>query len=235
MNEVREIYKTIDSYCTDDSIRIWAKKLICTLYKRLSTVENSGVTLEDMEEILNKMPLMQNSRDYTATFLQPPGEKHDEACQEAICELLYLLNGAVVNRFYYMENIDTNKKVIAANTLLTAYEAFFPDGDYGKNYRHIIYNHGHLAHWYYTLGDTEKSLYHLQKSAELAAEFDLLPEEITHTSPLLKGYEVRKSNFPTASGPIMKKRIRDLIEKYSFSDEFKNSNKFKEILKILEE
>lgn len=235
MNEVREIYETIDSYCTDDSIRIWAKSLICTLYKRLSFVENSGITIKDMEEILDKMPLMQNSRDYTATYLYPPGEKHDDACKEAICELLYLLNGAVVNGFYYTENTDTNKKVIAANALITAFEAFFPDGDYGKNHRHIIYNHGHLAHWCYTLGDTEKSLYHLRKGAELAAKFDLLPEEITHTSPLLKGYEVIKSNIPTASGPIMKKRMRDLIERYAFSDEFKNSSEFKNILKILED
>ncbi len=233
LGEVRELYNTIDSHCTDDSIRIWAKKLICTVYKRLSAVENSGVTIEDMEAILNKMPLMQNSRDYTATYLHPTGDKHDEACKEAICELLYLLNGAVVNGFYYTENTDREKKIAAAKAVLAAYEAFYPDGDYGKNYRHVIYNHGHIADWYFTLGKTEQSLFHLRKSAELAARFDSLPETVTHSSPLLSGFEIEKSKIPTASGPKMRERVKELIGRYSYTESFKSSAEFKEILEIL--
>lgn len=233
LSEVRELYNTIDSRCTDDSIRIWAKRLICTVYKRLSAVENSGVTIEDMEAILNKMPLMQNSRDYTATYLYRPGEKHIAACKEAICELLSLLNGAVVNGFYYEERLSANDKITAAKTLLAAFEAFFPDGDYGKSYRQVIYHHGHLADWYFTLGETEPSLFHLRKSAELAARFDSLPETVTHTSPLLSGFEIEKSKIPTASGPMMRERVKKLIEKYSYTDEFKSSVEFKEILEIL--
>lgn len=187
-----------------------------------------------MEEILNKMPLMQNSRDYTATYLHPPGDKHDEACKEAICELFYLLNGAVVNGFYYTENTGTDKKITAAETLLAAFEAFFPNGDYGKSYRQVIYLHGHLAEWYFTLDNTELSLFHLRKSAELAEKFDSLPETLTHTSPLLKGFRIEKSKVPSANGPIMRERVKVLIGRYSYTDEFRNSDEFKEILKILD-
>lgn len=121
-----------------------------------------------------------------------------------------------------------------AKTLLDAFEVFFPNGDYGKSYRQVIYLHGHLADWYFTLNETRLSLFHLQKSAELAARFDALPEVLKHTSPLLEGFKIEKGKVPVASGSVMSERIKVLIGKYSYSDEFKNSDEFKEILKILD-
>lgn len=116
------------------------------------------------------------------------------------------MNSAVVNGCYYHEQYGPKEKITAAEAVLAAENAFYPDGDYGKCWRHVVYNHDHLADWYAALGDTETALAHLQKSAALAAKYDKLPQLCAHTSPLVKGLEVdfgkalSKSGDTTLSG-----------------------------------
>ncbi len=231
-SQIRSIYDNIQNYCTTDSIRMWAKRLMCTIYKRLSFVPNSGVELADMEKILEEMPVMSNSEDFIATYLYPPGEKHDKACRSAIEELIYLLHSAVCNYCYYVEEYSTEYKINAVNALLSTTQAFYPDGDYGKCYPHVIYNYGHLGQWYFDLGEPETALKNFKECAIIAKRFDELPVISVHTSPMVKSLELNKS---TAHKKSMCERMKLLLlERYSFSDEFKNNDEFRNIIETFD-
>lgn len=232
--QVQSVYDGIQGYCADDDIRMWAKRLLCTLYKRLSDIPDSGITFGDMEGILRQMPLMRNSRDYIATFLYRSSEKQKEACRNAIDELLYLLNGAVVNYCYYEEQFSTEFKLDAVNTMLTVQNAVYPDGDYGRSWLQVIYNYGHLGHLYFTAGDIKKALTNLEKSARLAKEFDGLPDVSQRTSPLMKGQTFEKEPVPKSHDETMTQRMkRFMLDKYPLTEDFKSTEEFKKIIDIL--
>jgi len=233
LDEARTIYENINEYCTEDSIRIWAKKLICTLYKRLSFVENSGIQLSDMEKILEEMPLMQNGRDYVATILYPAGEKHREACKNTVRELMFLFGGAVSNGFFWPSEYTPEEKLEAAKSLLAVYEAVYSDGDYGKSSLYAINTCLSAGNYAYRCGRPEEAVEYLKKGAELAKRFDELPERIEQSSPLVKGLVIEKSKIPMYRDHL-RGHTKQMIAQYAFSDEFKESEAYQEVLGILE-
>ncbi len=233
LDEARTIYENINEYCTEDSIRIWAKKLICMLYKRLSFVEKSGIHLSDMEKILDEMPLMQNGRDFVSTILYPAGEKHREACKNTVRELMYLFGGAISNGFFWPSEYTPEEKFGAAKTLISVYEAVYPDGDYGKSSLYAINTCLHAGNYAYRCGRHEEAVTYLKKGAELAKWFDGLPEQIEQTSPLVKGLVTEKSRIPTYRENL-REHAKKMIAQYSFEDGFRETAQYKEVLGILE-
>lgn len=232
--EVISIYENIQAYCTDDSIRIWTKKLICGFFRNLSKISGSDISLEDAEKILAQMPLMQNSRDYIAVSFYPPGEKNDTACKNAVSELVYLLDNAISHLCYFDTLHSYKYKIEAAEAVLALHKAMFPDDDHGKSWLNVIYAHINLGQWYFAEGDIENSLNHLRKGAELAKTFDKLPDELQHTSLLVEGIKIKKDSLPTSHGNVsMCNRMNEIIERHQYTDDFRNSDKFQEIIKIL--
>ena len=49
---------------------------------------------------------------------------------------------------------------------------FYQNGDFGKNWMHLVYNYGHLGHWHLELGKEEQALKYLKKAAEYAIQCD---------------------------------------------------------------
>ncbi len=233
LDEAKTIYENINEFCTEDSIRIWAKRLICTLYKRLSFVENSGIQLSDMEKILDEMPLMQNSRDYVSTFLYPPGEKKQEACKNAVRELIYLFGGAVNNQFYWSTQYSPQEKLNAAKTVLAVYEVVYPDGDYGESWIHAINTCLYAGNWAYQCGNSEEAAAYLKKGAEIAKRFDELPDWLEQNSLLTKGLKTEKSRIPVY-GENLRERAKKMIGQYAFDDGFRKTAEYKEVIEILE-
>jgi transcriptional regulator with XRE-family HTH domain len=233
LDEARTIYENINEYCTEDSIRIWAKKLICMLYKRLSFVEKSGIQLSDMEKILDEMPLMQNGRDFVSTILYPAGEKHREACKNTVRELMYLIGGAISNGFFWSGGYTPEEKLEAAKTLITVYEAVYPEGDYGKSSLYAINTCLYAGNCAYRCGRPGEAVAYLKKGAELAKQFDELPEQIEQTSPLVKGLVTVKSRIPNYRENL-REHAKQMIAQYAFGDELKSSETYKEVLEILE-
>lgn len=216
-DEIEEIYDNIQANCTNDDIRLEGKRLICILYKSLSRAEPEK--LNQMEKLLMSMPRLGNSRDFVATFLYPPGEKHDEACKNAIVELIYLLNAAVINQKYYDDQYAVPDKLAAAETMLAVLDMIFPNGDYGRNTRHAIYVRLLAAQWYAKLGESEAVKKNVKTMFAIAERFDALPQVSVHTSPLLKGLVFEKKTFaPGFSGngkeeeTGMAARLREMLE-----------------------
>lgn len=234
-NEVEAAYDKIQNHCTTDSIRIWAKKLICQYYKKLCFVENSGVSFDDIEMILQDMPLMQNSRDYLACILYPVGEKKHDSCKMAISELTFLLNSVINNRYHNDKDCPITEKIKAFEALLSIYEILYPEGDYGKNFINVIYSHGYLGRWYYEIKEPDIAISHLKKCVEFARTFDTLPYENKHTSFLLKDMTVKRKDIPFSQGASMSFKMEQFIFSYSdFSNEFLQSEKLIKIQQSLQ-
>ena len=229
-DEMYSINENIQNHCTSDSVRIKAKRLMGTYYKTLSYTEKDDSYIEKMVKINSDLPVMRDSRDYTATHMYPPGEKHDKACRAAIEELLFLLDGATVNYCFYNDDFSTEFKIEAAITLLKVMDLIYTDGNYGENWHNVVYNYGHLGHWHFELDNTEKALDYLKKCAELSVKYDSLQSETELTSHLLNGVKFKK----TVRGRTMCERMKHhFLDNYPLSDEFKNSAEFKEILELL--
>ena len=202
-----------------------------TYYKTLSYTEKDDSYIDKMEKINKDLPVMRDSRDYTATHMYPPGEKHDAACRTAIEELLFLLDGAICNYCFYNDEFTPEFKITAAEQINAIMNIIYSDGNYGQNWHFIVYNYGHIGLWHYETGKIEKALENFRKCAELAREYDLMPAKTVLESHLLKGTEFEK----TQRGKTMRQRMKHhFTVNYPLSDEFKASAEFREILGMLE-
>ena len=229
-NEMLSINDNIQNYCTSDSIRIKSKRIMGTYYKTLSYTEKDDSYIDKMEEINNDLPLMRDSKDYTATHMYLPGEKHNAACQSAIEELLFLLDGAICNYCYYNDEFSEKIKIKSAETIQAIMNSVYTDGNYAQNWHMVVYNYGHLGYWYFLTGNNDKALENLKICAELSVKYDSMADETTLNSHLLKGVIFKK----TPRGKTMCDRMKFLMtERYPLSDEFKSSAKFKEIIAML--
>ena len=135
-NEVEAVYEKINEFCTVDSIRIWAKKILCDFYLYLIHVNNSGVTENDIEKIISEMPLMKNCRDYLGgKYATDPAEKA-KRYETCISELLFLLSIRTVDLCRECE-LAPDVKTEKLNALIKAFEELFPDRNYGKSAENI--------------------------------------------------------------------------------------------------
>lgn len=239
---VHSIYENIKQNCTSDKIRLSAKRHIVQLYESLSRDSGTGIVIDDIENMINDFPSMLDTKEYLATlfhYLNP--DEHKQACREAIEKELVLLDNTIHHLMFYEfkpdekqpEFRDIPDKITAIEMTNEIYSKVYTDGNYGQNWRFAIYNYGHLGYLYFLSDNREKALENLKLCAELAKRFDNLPEITTHTSMLLNGKKFNKNTL--GSTYIACSHIKRLmLEQYPLSVEFKNSDEFKDIIKILE-
>ncbi len=228
--EVQRIYDTIQNYCTVDSIRIWTQKLMCRYLRDLSLIENSGVDISDAEKILEQMPIMQNTRDYEAMYMYPyDDEKRAVACANGISEMLRLF-GEIMNR-KYKNFLDADGDISEAYINLV--EKVMPDGDYGKSHYLIVINLHRLGVKKYVAGDEKSALELFEKGLKLAKSYDEMPDILIHTSEAVKGLEFDKTRaYRFWEGSFLEDMKDGLLKRPELSEEFKNSEEFRRIMKI---
>lgn len=230
-DEVQRIYNIIQNYCTVDSIRIWTQKLMCRYLRDLSLIENSGVEIADAEKILEQMPIMQNTRDYEAMYMYPyDDEKRAVACANGISEMLRLF-GEIMNR-KYKNFLDADGDISEAYINLV--EKVMPDGDYGKSHYLVVINHLRLGVKKYIDGDEISAIEHFEKALKLAKGYDEMPEVLIHTSDAVKGLEFDKTKaYRFWDGSFLEDVKEGLLNRPQFSEDFKNSEEFKRIMRIV--
>ncbi len=230
-DDAQNIYDLIQEQCTNDSIRICAKKLMCRYLSRLSVIDASGVDISHAEKVLSSLPLMQNSRDIEAMYIyHNDAEKRKQACANGVSELLRLLGETLFRT--YDEPMDYNEKIL--ESFINLLKAVMPDEDYGKSFNHIIYNYGYLGVKNYLNGDEEDALRCFEEEVRLAKAFDSLPDICVSTSPVVNGavFEKTKTNLGTSK---MQSRVKHLLTKrYPLSEAFKENSAFKKIINSIE-
>ncbi len=231
LDEVEKIYGNILRYCTNDTIRMWAKRLVCMYYNTLSHKTQKEKYTQKMLEISEEMPRMIDSREYIATVINLPDEKHYSVCRDALDNEMLLLISTVNNQIHYKRHFSLDYMIEALERCIKILDTFYDDGNYGSCYRSMIYLYGDLGRQYFEKGDDENALKYLAKCAETAKKHDNLPPENEHHSLFMEGSVYKKTKYGKTMCERMKKHF---MSSYEFPDEFKASREFKKIIEMLE-
>ncbi len=228
--ELVAIYENIQSHCTDDNIRMWAKRLISQHLHSKSFLTGIEVYQEQCEDILQGMPNLIDSKEYVSTMLISDHEKHRLACSKAIEKELYILDNTIA---HYCNRQDSLQfRIDALNKTITVLDIFFTDGNYGHLWINQIYNYGNLGRFYFENGETANALKALKQSAKYAKKYDALPPVTERYSQFFENTAYEK----TLRGKTMCERMKIFMtEKYNLPDSFKATDGFKEIIDILSE
>ncbi len=231
-SELFAIYNNIQRNCTNDRIRIKAKRVMIEYYRSQLNEENADVMFEKCEKIICEMPDMRDSREMFCTFYPENHPEHDLKIQNAI-EESFLLRTTFYSHFYFYNSRCTDKwQTESIKKEIEYLEFVYDDGNYGKMWRMMMNLYGHLGVKYFNLNDYENAIYSFKKSAELAIKFDAMERITVMQSTMFKGKEFDKHSL--GSTFIAKRRVKELLtEKYPLSDEFRNSPEFKRIIDML--
>lgn len=229
--EVQSIYDMIQEHCTEDSIRIWAKKQMCHFLSRLSSIPESGVSIAEAEKVLETMPLMQNARDIEAMYIyRDDPEKGMLAAANGLSELLRLTGEALFRTFDDPTQYD--EKILESYIALL--HAVMPDEDFGKSFHLIIYDYGYLGVKKHLRGDDDGAMKCFEESVRLARAFDDLPDISVATSQAVKGAEFIRDRTNLGADK-MQDRVKHLLcERYPLSDDFKETQAYKDLISSLE-
>ncbi len=233
--ELMSIYENIQKHCSDDSIRIWSKRLICEhlmrKYKCICNEEGKYGSYKEYynkaESIINELPAMTDSKEFMSMMLSYDSDSHLKTCLYAIKEMLYLLQNTIISYCYYDKLFSTEFKIEIINHMNSLFHMIYTDDNYEKNWMHIIYNYGHLGHFYFELGDTENAFKFLRIAAEYAVKCDAVPDIAERAAHFYEREEIfRGMNMCTRLALLMKKY-------YPLSAGFREKPKFKEIIALL--
>lgn len=232
------MYENIKRNCNNDKIRISAKRHIAELYKELSEKEGSGITFEDCEKIIKEMPRMVDGQEMFCFYYPKNYPNGDEIIMNTLEEQFFLLNTVYshyfhYNGFFYDRSFSDEWVISAFKTELEFLNFVYDDGHYGKMWRTVIYNYGHLGIRYFKIGDKVNALKNFKKMCELAVKFDEMDRITIMHSVMFEGKKFDK--YTLGSTYVAKIQVKELLaEKYPLSKEFKSTSEFKEILLMLE-
>ena len=191
------IYENIKQNCNNDKIRISAKRHIAELYKGLSEKKGSGITFEDCEKIIKEMPRMRDGQEMFCFYYPENYPNGDEIIMNTLEEQFLLLNTVYshyfhYNAFFYDRNFSDEWVLSAFNTELDFLNFVYDDGHYGKMWRTVIYNYGHLGVRYFKLGDNANAYENFRKMCDLAIKFDNMDRITTMHSVMFEGNKFDK-------------------------------------------
>lgn len=230
--EAIAIYDNIQKNCTDDRIRIKAKRAVIELYHSLCGKENSGISFDNCENMITQMPNMRDSREMFCFFYPESHPQRDERIRNTLEEQFLLLHTVFSHFFFYDERFSDAWQLTAFKQMLDALNFVYDDGNYGKMWQTVIYDYGHLGVRYCRLSDVQNALLCFEKMCDLATEFDSMDRITVMHSTLFEGKAFDK--YTLGSTYSAKKRVRTLLtEKYPLPDAFKASGEFKRIVEKL--
>lgn len=221
---------------------MYAKNLLIHYNKTLLSVENSGVTEQDLYRLIEEMPSIQDSKEYLMSYMPLEADAIQKGCRKLFDALLYYFDNAVshyaqLHFFYGREPTkDEIHEAIEALELMTEiFEKVYTDGNYGACWKVVIYNYGYLGQYYHRLGDDAKALENLRKCAALARRFDTMPNETQRTALLFRGTTLNKQEDVAVllDTSLCKRMTHHMLENYPLSDAFKAKPAFREILEIM--
>ncbi len=220
--ETAAIYERIRKYCTDDVIRVRAKRLMLqNLNRQYCTLGYDEAYRRQAEAIVATLPALRDAREI-AEGEWATAENWYEVKGKEIEALTYLLQNAVIGYCYYQGSFSAQDRIRAIEHMNGVIRLIDSDRRPTKNRLHLIYNYGHLGHLYAELGDTENALRNFRRAAEAAAQFDRLPEAKRTAMYYEQEEDIRMAG-------ARERLYRLMTEHYPLSEEFRTMPEFREI------
>ncbi|MBQ3086513.1 MAG: helix-turn-helix transcriptional regulator [Clostridia bacterium] len=231
--EVHRLYNNIQQNCTDDRIRIKAKRAIIEYYRSLTDRKNSHITMADCRNIITELPDMRDCREMFCFYYDHDDPEYDRTIRQTLEEQFLLLHTVFSHTFFYDERFSDAWALEAFLKELDFLKFVYSDGHYGKMWRTVIYLHGFIGVRYNKLSDNRNALMYLQRMCELAQQFDRMERKTVMHSVLFDGNEFDK--YTLGSTYVARSHVKELLtEKYPLSDEIKSSPQFKNMIDTLD-
>lgn len=232
-SKITAIYENIQRGCTDDSIRMEAKQYYIGYLERMSCIEDSGITFEDADKIIQTLPSIRYAKELNC-FSYQYHTKSDEKVYETLEILIHALFDVMSSWYLQSEKFHIDYQLEVQENIIKALNFIYSDGNYGIMWKAVISScYGVNSIFYYRKGDYGNSLESLKKAAELAVKFDSLDRMSVMHSPLFEGHIFDK-DAKDRDFVAVEHLKNNMLNDYGFSDEFKSKEEFREILKILE-
>lgn len=232
-NEVISVYNNIQENCTDDRIRIKAKRAIIEYYRSLLALGKEDATFDMCENFIKELPDMRDCREMFCTFYPEGHPERDLKIWNAIEEVFLLQNTFYSHYFFYDEKFDDQWQINFFKKEIDLFNFAYDDGNYGKMWRTVMYMYGHLGVRYFKINDFENALRNFRTMADLAIKFDAMDRITTMHSVMFEGKEFDKHTL--GSTYIAKSQIKHLLtNKYPLSDEFLAKENFRNIISSLD-
>lgn len=181
--EIISIGEKIIRECRDHQIRQSIIQVMVSSYKHLNEIEKAKKLINE-----NLSGFWASNDKMLENVLED--EELVKQRQQNIVTLLPLFT----NEMYYLsENFSKEEKLIINENIIKIYSMIFADGDYGVNNIPISGRYIDIMNIYLELGNNEKFLENLKKVSELSINYDNLPEQFIHTSPLVNKLSAGKT------------------------------------------
>ncbi|MBR6567347.1 MAG: helix-turn-helix transcriptional regulator [Clostridia bacterium] len=232
-SKITAIYENIQRGCTDDSIRMEAKQYYIGYLERMSCIENSGITFEDADKIIQTLPSIRYAKELNC-FSYQYHTNSDEKVHETLEILIHTLFDVMLSWYGQSEKFPLDFQIEMQEAVIKALNFIYSDENYGIMWKAVISScYGINSVFYYRKGDWDNALRSLKRTAELAVKFDSLDRCSTMHSPLFNGHIFDKDAKDRDFVAI--RHIRNnMLNDYGFSDEFKATPEFREIISMLE-
>ena len=174
--------------CTEDAIRLEAKRLLCLhYYEDLNDPEQARA-------IALSLPGRKICREDMLPILSV-GDAKLTAIQENISAYTTLLTSAISAYVESDSTLGKREKIEFCETARQIRRMIYPCGDiFGGAYLHMMLLRD-LAVLYMSVDEPDKALDCLQECASCAADFDALPKSMPHVSPLVKRLRFSKQQL----------------------------------------
>lgn len=181
-----KLMENIVDRCTEENLRQLAMSELCWMYRDRGQLEKA-------EEIVEKAPILCNSREFLKTGLYG-GNKGIEVTRT----LLFVLTEHLSNRMIRNCRTDTGEMFFSQEEMCELYQkqiellrVMFEKEDFGFFYDDIREAHKNIADYHAKRKNSEETLFHLEAATEAAVRYmnDFYKKKYTHTSLLFKGYE----------------------------------------------
>lgn len=173
--EIISIGEKIIRECRDNEIRQSIIQVMVSSYKHLNEKEKAKKLIND-----NLGSFWTSSDKMLETVLE--GEDLVKQRQQNLLFLFHLFT----NEMYYLsENFSKEEKLLIYENIIEINSMIFTDGDYGISNVPISGRYIDIMDIYLESGDNENFFENLKKASELSINFDNLPEQFIHTSPLV--------------------------------------------------
>ena len=199
--------------------------------------------MEDVDHIIDTMPRLTDTKEAIISYIPLTKQEIQSGCRDLIEQLLTMLDNTMI-RFglykYRVTDAFTDEDICGAIACIELmnrmYDMFYPDGNYGVNWRYVIYNYGHLGDFYHRSGNDQKALENLRRCAVLARRFDDLPNETARHGLFFEGTTLNKQQQVNVylDTSVCKQMTHHMTHSYPLSDAFKATEAFQEILQIMQ-
>lgn len=184
--EILDIYNDIQENCTDDAIRLEAKRLLCLHYYEdlhdapaaraiASTLPDRKISREDMLPIVSE------------------GEEKLTALQKNISSYADLLSDTIISYAEYAHSGRAKDRLALYELAEHIRSLIYTKEDYCEAAPARFEAMKQLAILYIAEGDADTALQCLENAAKCAVDYDSLNNVVHHTSPLINRLKFNKS------------------------------------------